>query len=464
MNVLLLNRSAGLGHPGDVRSELYNSQLHALQPSDARFERPGNSSQDDTLASQDGMNGINAPAIAHFGGVNAIEIDKFEGRYLLSGGADSTVSIWDLESPQINEDNDDEDVLQSTALTFGPLGTVPRSSGAHKFGITDVSWYPFDSLAFLTSSFDTTLKIYDSLSLKPTASFPLDSAVYAHSISPIASHLLVACCTQHPTVRLVDLKSGSNVQALAGHHGAVLTAGWSPKDDWIVATGGVDGTVRLWDIRRSASQLGVLDIEDSVGIMGYDGKGTGARHSTRGRAHIGPVNGVKWTADGRYLVSTGHDEKIRVWDMKTGANTLANFGPLLKNRALSRLIPCLPPSSLVDPGKDILYFPSEKEILMYEMFEGRLIKRLRIPGSGAPTATSQSAGGIKRVKDLAWRPYSLELYSAHTDGSIRVWRSWTDEDEHALDMGEDEDRKRKRQVLDEIHRDVTKRQRDEMQS
>jgi len=462
MNVLLLNRSAGLGSPQDLRSEFQNTQVHAIQPSDTRFEKP-TSSQDDGTTSQ---NGINAPAIAHFGGVNALEIDKFEGRYLLSGGADSTVSIWDLETPRANDETEDEDVLKSTTVTFDPLGTVARSCGAHKFGITDVSWYPFDSLAFLTSSFDTTLKIYDSLTLKPTVSFPLDSAVYAHAISPIASHLLVACCTQLPTVRLVDLKSGSNVQALAGHTGAVLTAGWSTKDEWIVATGGVDGTVRLWDIRRSAGQIGVLDMEDSVGITGYDGQGTGARPANRGRAHVGPVNGVRWTGDGRHLVSTGHDEKIRVWDMKTGANTLANFGPMLKNRALSRLLPCLPPSSLVDPGKDLLFFPSEKEILMYEMFEGRLIKRLRVPGSGAPTGPSgsSSTGARKRVKDLAWRPYNLELYSAHTDGSIQLWRPWTDEDEHALDNEEDEERKRKRQVLDDIYRDITKRQMQEMHS
>lgn len=458
MNILLLNRSAGLGEARELRNEFQHTQLTALQPSNTRFERASQSSKKEPLVSYDGV-AVNTPAIAHFGGVNALEADKFEGRYLLSGGADSTVSIWDLETPSksVDQDPDDDDPINSGPLSFEPLGTVARSAGAHKFGITDVSWYPFDSLAFLTSSFDTTLKIYDSLLLKPTASFPLDSAIYAHAISPIATHLLVACCTQHPTVRLVDLKSGSNVQALAGHAGAVLTAGWSPRDDWVIATGGIDGTVRLWDIRRSASQLGCLDQEDSVGVLGYDGKGAGARHANRGKAHIGPVNGLSWTSDARHLISTGHDEKIRVWDMNTGGNTLANFGPLLKNRALSRLLPCLPPTSIADIGKDVLFFPSEKEILMYELFDGRLVKRLRVPGSNTSAAPARGPGGIKRVKDLAWRPFHLELYSAHTDGSILMWRPWTEEDEHAFDESEDEDRKRKRQVLDDIYRDVTKR-------
>ena len=43
---------------------------------------------------------MNEHVIAHNGGVNAITIDPFEGRYLLSGGANSIISIWDLEKSQ----------------------------------------------------------------------------------------------------------------------------------------------------------------------------------------------------------------------------------------------------------------------------------------------------------------------------------------------------------------------------
>jgi DNA excision repair protein ERCC-8 len=55
---------------------------------------------------------MNEHVIAHYGGVNAITIDPFEGRYLLSGGADSTISIWDLEASEVG--------------LYEPLGTVSR--------------------------------------------------------------------------------------------------------------------------------------------------------------------------------------------------------------------------------------------------------------------------------------------------------------------------------------------------
>jgi DNA excision repair protein ERCC-8 len=368
---------------------------------------------------------------------------------LLSGGADSTISIWDLEAAE-----------RKSPVCHYPLGSVKRSPKTHKFGITDITFFPFDSLAFLSSSYDTTLKIYTTETLVPAASFALDSAIYAHATSPIADHLLVACATQHPAIRLVDLRSGASVHALAGHSGAVMTVAWSPVDEHILASGGTDGTIRFWDVRRSASMLGVLDLEDSIGIVGYDGRGLGARGRGRGRAHVGPVNGVVWTEDGRHLVSTGHDEQIRVWNTITGANTLANFGPLVKNTNLSRLLPCLAPMSSTESGKDVLFFPSEKELLMYETFEGKLIKRLKVTGTShaAPVDAAPSGKnlGTRKVKDTAWRAFSFELYSAHADGSIRAWKPRLAEDMDDDDEEEDE-RKLKRQALDNIYEDLTKR-------
>ena len=76
-----------------------------------------------------------------------------------------------------------------------------------------------------------------------------------------------------------------------------------------------------------------------------------------------------------------------------------------------------------------MFFPSEREILMYELFEGRLLKRLRPPGT--LTAGAMSDGKIKqkqRIADLAWRPFNAELYSAHGNGTIRAWKPRTRED------------------------------------
>ncbi len=297
----------------------------------------------------------------------------------------------------------------------------------------------------------------------------MNSVIYTHAMSPIASHLLVACATQPTTVRLVDLRSGSNIHSLAGHNGAILSLAWSPTIEHILASGGIDGTIRIWDIRKSSGEIGRLDLEDSLGISGTGSSAMGRikRSRSSAKAHAGAVNGLTWTENGAFIVSAGHDERVRVWNMTNGANTLASFGPTLKNSHLSNIPLVVSPTSLTPPGKEILFYPNEKELLMFELHEGRLLRRLKVPGPSMASVRSRTGErNIKnRITALVWRGESDGVYSAHTDGQIRAWLPRTAEDE-MLDREEeenskpqkdgDEREKRKRQVLDDVFRDLTR--------
>ncbi|KAK3072154.1 hypothetical protein LTR53_007347 [Teratosphaeriaceae sp. CCFEE 6253] len=304
----------------------------------------------------------------------------------------------------------------------------------------------------MTCGYDHTLKLFSSETLQSSAIFDLGSAVSAHAASTVASHLLVACASQHPAVRLVDLKSGSSTHSLAGHSGSVLSVAWHPRNENILASGATDGTCRLWDVRRSASSLGVLDMDDSIGVAGYDGKGTGARRRERGKAHSGAVNGIAWTEDGQYLVTTGRDERMRVWNMTTGANTLANFGPALKNTLNTPVTPLLPPTVLSSTRH--IFYPNPGEILSFDLYAGTLLRRLRVPQS--PQHVISPTQNFKvRTTSLAWRPHDIEMYSAHVDGAIQCWRPRTADDvvaeqDDAPTETDTQERKRKRDELDQI--------------
>jgi len=230
----------------------------------------------------------------------------------------------------------------------------------------------------------------------------------------------------------------------------------------------VDGTIRVWDIRKSSGALGVLDMEDSLGIAGLDGMGRDARSRDTGKAHQGAVNGIVWTDDGNYIVSAGHDERVRVWDAATGANTLATFGPILKNGHLSNLPLVISPTASTLVGQEMVFYPSERELLAFELFQGKLLKRLKIPGPNMASVRSRTGErNVKnRITGLVFRGQADGLYSAHTDGQIRAWLPRTTEDdrlEEEADFGhkrhiedQDEQGRRKRQVLDDVFKDLTR--------
>lgn len=268
-------------------------------------------------------------------------------------------------------------------------------------------------------------------------------------------------------MRLVDLRSGSSSHSLAGHHGGVLSVGWSPTREYVLASGDANGVVRVWDVRKSAGTLGVLDLEDSIGSDSQGGSG-GTRSRFDGKAHNGAVNGLTWTDDGQYLITAGHDQRVRVWDAATGANTLASFGPTLKNAHLFHLPLLVSPTATTPPGQNILFYPNETEILMFSMHEGRLQKRLRVPGPVAAGSRVKAAerNVRNRITSLTWGGVVEGMYSGHSDGLIRVWApretfeegedDWDEVPADEEDGEEQSGEKRKRKVLDDIFRDLTR--------
>ncbi|KAI1800590.1 WD40 repeat-like protein [Daldinia bambusicola] len=472
MNQFLFERSIGSLGP-NVFARLQTTQLlHSFRPApEFRF----NGGERGTAIRNDEEGSIapdpTSTLWAHQAGVNALALDRFDGRILVSGGLDASIKIWDLE--QCGN--------PSKAHTYAPIAKISRSDQAHKFGITHLSFYPFDSAAFLSTSYDQTLKVWASERAAVSASFNLGFKAYTHAISPIASHLLVACGTQHPAVRLVDLRSGSNVQILAAHSGAILATAWSPRHEHVLATGSVNGTVKIWDIRRAGGVIGMLDHEDSLGLY-YNGlidANGKPRFRASARAHTAPVNGLTWTDDGAYIVSAGHDRRIRVWDAATGKNTLASFGPSIRNSQLGSVTMFTSPVGLTHPGRELLFWPNETEILVLDLHDGHVVTKLR--GTGPAVAGVRSTSGAQRtvknrIASIVWRGAGGggssssgvvmggsnmpgAIFSAHLDGQIRAWIPRLEADDYedgegSLEDEASEEKAKKRKALDDVFNDL----------
>ena len=162
---------------------------------------------------------------------------------------------------------------------------------------------------------------------------------------------------------MVDLASGASAHALVGHREEVLCGEWVPGREFQLATGGVDTTVRLWDIRRSGESacLATLDMNDGMcrgfraGAGGTSGASRGDSGISGGRslfscvrtnaaaaaaanpafiatmprlrtrapvslrsvaptqAHNGAVLALRFSSDGQFLVTIGDDRRLRMW-------------------------------------------------------------------------------------------------------------------------------------------------------
>ncbi|XP_077981319.1 DNA excision repair protein ERCC-8-like isoform X2 [Glandiceps talaboti] len=320
----------------------------------------------------------------HESGVNCLDIDPVEGRYLLSGGQDCKIGIYDIECrPQEHK-------------TCEPVCTIGRSSRyVHKYSVETVQWYPHDTGMFTSSAMDKKMKVWDTNTLRPAEVFPFETNIYSHDMSPVATkHCLIAVGTNISQVYLCDLKSGAATHILKGHKGAILTVKWSTRDEFLLATGGRDSKLMLWDVRRAKSCLATLDQHN-----GEKGKGASEAVNT---AHNGHVNGISFTSDGLLLLSYGTDDRLRLWDTITGKNSLVNFGKI-DNVSRKAAKFCISNGS----NPNLAFIPTYSSIAVFDIDTGDLVTNL--------------LGHYNNVNSCIFHPLYHELYSCANDSNILIW-------------------------------------------
>lgn len=335
---------------------------------------------------------------AHTAGVNSLDVDAVQGKYLISGSADGTIHFYDL--------------FNYTGLphfTSKLVYTIcRRNKYAHKHSVECVQWYPFDAGIFLTSGMDKKLKVWDTSCMIPADSFAFDGKVFQHHMSSVGCGTkLIAVATSINQAILVDLVSGSHTHELRGHSSAILSCRWSPRDEHVLATASCDNKIILWDVRAAKSCLKVLDQ--------HNGKGRSSKeNSDNHTAHDGYVNGLCFTSDGLYLLSLGTDNKMRLWNTYNGKNERVNFGSISNETKK-----CVQFDVAKISNPRLVYVPSDGNIFVYETETGVKVSTL--------------SGHYNCVNCCVYHPHFHELYSGGNDRNVLIWTA-----DHSQDSAYDE--------------------------
>jgi WD40 repeat protein len=130
----------------------------------------------------------------------------------------------------------------------------------------------------MTSSNDSTLRVFDAATLAPRARVVFPWAVNFASLRPGAAAAgggaVAAVVGDDPDALLVDLLSGRTALRLTGHRDFAFAAAWHPAGG-LLATGNQDGTAMVWDVRAPGGPLDVLP------------------------GRLGAMRALRWSSDGR---------------------------------------------------------------------------------------------------------------------------------------------------------------------
>ncbi|BAZ08590.1 WD-repeat protein [Calothrix sp. NIES-4071] len=223
-----------------------------------------------------------------------------DGKTIASGSVDRTVRLWDSN------------------------GNIIRVIPAHDDWVMSVSFSP-DGKTIATASADNTVKLWRLDGQLLSILKGHQDLVRQVSFSPKGDQIITV--SNDKTVKFWSLDGKKLLKTFDKHSGAVISTDLS--DDGMIATGSVDGTVKLWDqkgtllktLEHSGQVWSVSISRDGQIIVSSSDDGTVRLWARDGRlldtwlSHEGAIPSVTFSPDGKILATVGNDGIAKLWQV-----------------------------------------------------------------------------------------------------------------------------------------------------
>ncbi len=318
-----------------------------------------------------------------------------DGVWVAAGSGDNTIFIWNSVSGDLFRTLDDPD------------------------GVEQVAWSP-DGTFLASRTSDGAVRLWDAATGQALYTWEREADCFGVHLAwlPDGGRLGVECRTVDGDgkVTVWDVTT-RKVARVLDHTTDIHRAVWSP-DGALLASGCLDGVVRVWSGQNGEELYALRDLSGQVGSVAWSPDGARLAWSgPDGRIQVWDLSGepeshtlqslasgyrnALWSPDNTRLVSApeGVQGALQVWDVASGAELAAVD------------------YSFVPMGLD---WSSDSTRLAASSADGTL--RVWDVIEGAPLYVEQlQAALVPSVQTVVWSPDGAHLATANTDNTVRLW-------------------------------------------
>ena len=343
-------KSAMLKHTLDHKCDYVYAV--AFSP-DGKFLATGSNNKDNFVQLWDCETGKQVRAFhGHTDEVVSVTFSK-DGKRLLTGSHDKTARLWNVEGAETREE--------------------PRVLRGHSSWVLSAAFSP-DENQVVTTGYDGTAVVYN---------------------------IAVSDADEKTNSKTITLRP------FAGHRGPVYSATFS-LDGKSVVSAGYDGRILVWkpeEIERyDFKKLKDRVKGETVKII------PDPKIDREFKGHSKPVYSVKFSADGKLLVSCGQDSTVRVWDFETGA-PLTSFRSNGEIRGHGEEVTA---ALFLPDGKRLLSASHDKSVREWYLDGYEELRTLRDP---------VLEGHADAILSASFSPDQRHVVTASRDRSARGWET-----------------------------------------